>query len=131
MNDIPFIAGGSIYPARFVTLATTANQTVAQSTSGDSKVVGITTEGAKAAPQSGASAYAAEVGDQVRVHMMGENCLLKVGSGGLTAGDYIKPDASGQGVTATTGNWSFAIALETASVGEFAHVLVIPVTYTP
>lgn len=130
MNDIPFIAADDINVARFVTLKT-SNQTVYESNGGDTGVVGISTEAAKAAPQTGASTYAAVAGDQLRIHMLGENCLLKIGSGGVTVGTYIKPDNSGQGVTATTGNAAFALALETASEGELAHVLVLPLIYAP
>lgn len=131
MNDLPFIAGGDINPARFVSLATTANQTVNESNGGDTTVIGISTEAAKAAPQTGASTLAAESGDQVRVHMMGENCLLVIGAGGCTAGDLLVPDADGKGVTATTGQYAFARALETASAAEKAHVLVLPPVYAP
>ncbi len=128
MNDIPFIASTDIRPARFVTLATTANQTVAESNGGDTKMVGIATEALKAAV---GSTVAAESGDQVRIYGYGCNCLLEIGSGGCTAGDFLKPDADGKGVTATTGNYAGALALETASASEKAHVLVISPTYAP
>ena len=123
-------AGGDIYPARFTTISTVANNTVLESNSGDTKLFGITTEATKNAPQSGGSELAAESGDEVRVYEPGSPpCLLKIGSGGCTAGDFLKPDNDGKGVTATTGAVAGAQAIETASEGELALVRVTPPLY--
>lgn len=129
MHSVQFKAGGDINTARFVTISTAANQTVLESNSGDTKLFGISTEATKNAPQTGGSTLAAESADEVRVHLPGDDCLLTIGSGGCTAGDFLKPDADGKGVTATTGNVAGAQALETASAGELCKVLVTPPLY--
>ena len=127
---IPVIAGGDINPARFVSLSTSANNTVVESNAGDTTVVGITDESTKNAPQTGGSTLHAEDNDHVRMHQYGEDCLVKVGTGGLTAGDYVKPDADGKGVTAsTTADVAFAIAFETATAGDLARVMPISAYY--
>lgn len=122
--SIPVVAGGDINPARFVSYSASYNKTVVESNAGDAKLFGISTEATKNAPQTGGSTLAAENGDQVRIHGWGEDCLLKIGSGGVTRGDWVKPDNSGQGVTATTGNVAGAFALESAAENELCHVLV-------
>lgn len=122
-------AGGDIYPARFTTISTVANNTVLESNSGDTKLFGISTEATKNAPQSGGSSLAAEANDEIRVYEPGNTCLLMIGSGGCTAGDFLKPDADGKGVTATTGAVAGAQAIETASASELALVRVVPPLY--
>lgn len=122
-------AGGDINPARFTSISTAANNTVLESNSGDTKLFGISTEATKNAPQSGGSTLAAESGDEVRIYEPGKTCLLTIGSGGCTAGDFLKPDNDGKGVTATTGAVAGAQAMETASASELALVRVIPPSY--
>lgn len=129
MVTVPLAAGGDINPSRFVTWSAAANQTVLESNSGDTKLVGITAEHTKNAPQTGGSTLHAEAGDQARVHFPGEDCLLLIGAGGCTAGDFLKPDADGKGVVAVTGAVAGAQATETAAAGELAHVLVTPPLY--
>lgn len=128
MYDNPgWVAGGDIRPSRFVKVSTAADHTVLEADANEA-VIGISHESTQDAPISGASANAAESGDQLTVYGIGRSCLLKIGSGGCTRGDELKSDADGQGVTrATTGTTLQhvgAIALESASEGEFARVLV-------
>lgn len=50
--------------------------------------------------------------------------MLAVGTGGLVAGQGVKSDANGAGVTATLGtDRVLAIAIETAAAGQLAAVL--------
>lgn len=126
MDGIPVIAGGDIRPARFLTISTAANHTVLESNSGDTKLLGISDEHTRNAPQTGGSTNHAEAGDQVLVHLPNDTCLLKIGSGGCTAGDFLKPDADGQGVTAGAAAVAGAQALETAAAGVLARVRVTP-----
>lgn len=120
---IPVAAGGDINPSRFVTIS--GNNTVVESNAGDEAVVGITNESTKNAPQAGGSTLHAADNDQARIHPYGEDCLLEIGTGGCTAGNYLKPDADGKGVVAgTADDLAFAIAFETAAAGEKAKVLV-------
>ena len=124
-DGTPLIAGGDINPARFVTLSTAANFTVLESNSGDTKLYGISAEHTKNTPQTGSSALHAESGDQPWIFEAGAKCKLKIGSGGCTAGDFLKPDNSGQGVTAAAAATAGAQALETAVEGELAEVRVL------
>lgn len=127
-TTVPVKAGGDIRPARFVTISTSANHTVVESNSGDTKLLGITQENTKNTPDDNGSSLHAADEDPARVHFFGDDCKLKIGSGGCTAGDFLKPDADGQGVTAAAGATAGAQALETASEGELCHVLVLPPT---
>jgi hypothetical protein len=59
---------------------------------------------------------AAEANDPLQIFSLGDVCLLTAGSGGWTAGDYLKSDSSGRGITASsTGDLVGAIALQAAS----------------
>ena len=127
--SIPVVATTDIYPARFVTYDAAANKSVKESNDGDKLMFGVSSEATKNAPQTGGSSLAAESGDMIRVHGWGEDCLLKIGAGGCAAGDWLKPDNSGQGVTAAATATVGAIALEAAAVGELCHVLVVPPMY--
>lgn len=123
MSDgIPIQASGNINPARFCTVS--GAFTVAESNAGEAKILGISAEHTRNTPDDNGSAFHAISGDHVWLHEPGKNCKLKIGSGGCTAGDFLKPDADGQGVTAATGAVAGAIALETASEGELAEVRV-------
>jgi len=122
---VPVKAGGDINPARFCTISTTENHTVVESNSGDVKVVGVSSEATKNAPQEGGSTLAAEDGDQFEMYPIGSDPLLKLGSGGCSAGDWLTPDNSGQGVTAGSATIAHAIAWEAGSEGELVKVTVI------
>lgn len=125
-NDLQLMAAGDIRPCRFIKMQTDANQEALEADANEA-IIGISQEGTKEAPQSGSSALAAADGDEVSFISMGEVGLLKIGSGGCTAGDELKSDNDGQGVarasSGTTVQNVGAIALETASEGEFARVL--------
>lgn len=122
------IAGGTIRPARFVKVSTAADNTVLEADANE-EVVGIATEATQDAPIPGASANAAETGDPLKVYSIGSECLLYIGSGGVTAGANIKSDADGKGVLAATTGTTVqnigAVALEAASENELARVLVV------
>ena len=119
-----FKAGGTIRTYRFLKLDTSANATVLEANAGEI-TIGISPEGAQDAPIPGASANAAEDGDHLYYHQNGNEALLEIGSGGCTAGDFLKSDADGKGVTSSSdGEWYGAIAFETAAAGEKARVLV-------
>ncbi len=123
---IPVQAGGNINPSRFVTIDVTDNHTVVESNSGDTKIFGISAEHTRDTPDSGGSAYHAIAGDQARIHVMGDDPLLELGVGGCTAGDFLKPDNDGKGVTAASGATAGALAMESGSAGEKVKVFVLP-----
>lgn len=120
--EVPVKAGGDIRPARFCTIDTTENHTVVESNSGDVKVVGISDESTKNAPQEGGSTLHAADGDQVRLFRRGSDPLLELGSGGCAAGDWITPDNDGKGVVAASAAVAHAIAYEAGSEGEKVKV---------
>ena len=122
------LAGGNIYPSRFIKISTSADNTALQAGSNED-VIGISTEATKDAPLSGASAYAGVDTYQMHYYPNGTECLLEIGSGGVTRGDYLKSDTNGKGVSAaTTGptaQFIGAQALESAAAGDFARVMVM------
>jgi hypothetical protein len=117
------LAGGTINPCCFVTVSTAANNTVLQTGTGG-RMVGISQEGSYQSPNYNTTSAAISTWP-VKVYPPGEVCLLKIGTGGCTSGDFLKSDTNGNGVTGTVGtDICGAIALETANAGEFASVLV-------
>jgi hypothetical protein len=71
--------------------------------------------------------YAAQAGENVRVHALGARCDLEIGVGGCVAGDELKPDANGAGVAVgITGKGRVgAIAIAGANQGELVEVEVV------
>ncbi len=73
---------------------------------------------------------AAEQGEMITVYTDGHICLLRAGTGGVTAGNDIKSgDATGVGVpcldtTGATKEYSVGVAMETAAAGEMFKLLV-------
>ena len=122
-------AGGDIRPHRFIKYSTSADNTALEADANEF-VIGISTEATQDAPLPCADGDAAESGDQVHYYPTGTECLLEIGSGGVTRGAWIKSDADGKGVlaatTGATAQFYGAFALESASEGEFARVLVWP-----
>lgn len=121
-----FKAGGTIRVSRFVKI--TGNSTVSEAEASN-RVIGISQAGGRTPPIPDVTtdpAEAAQSGEQLQVFQLGEECLLRVGSGGCAAGDALKSDADGDGITCASGSdtWYGAIALEAASEGELALVQV-------
>lgn len=105
-----YVAGGTIYPKRFVTLQTDADLTVEQS-GADEQAVGVSGIGAKYAPIPEVTTNPhAEDGDQPVVHGAGEEAYLTSGEA-VAAGVYLKPDTNGKGVAASAGEYYSARAL--------------------
>lgn len=117
-------ASGTIRTSRFIKHDTTENASALEADAAE-VTIGISSEGAQDAPIPGASANAAEDGDSFMYHPQGQEALLELGTGGCTAGDRLKSDADGKGVTTTTDtDWYGALAYETAVAGDKARVLV-------
>lgn len=121
-------AAGNINPCRFVKVTTSENKRVEEADANET-VIGVSQEGAQDAPIPSASTLAAEDEDSLDIRGPGRVCKLVAGGGGWTAGDRLKSDADGKGVTiATTGTTIQhigAIALESVSAGEKGDVLVV------
>lgn len=130
-------AGGTIRRARFVKLDTSNNNTVLEADAND-RTIGISQEYGREAAIPSVTAdppEAAQDDDDLLVHLPGDWALLEIGSGGCTAGGRLKSDADGKGVailgTGTTIQQIGAVALETASEGELAKVLVVYTSERP
>lgn len=119
-------AGGNINPAVFLKSSTAADFTVLQAGAGE-RPIGVSARGAiDAQIQASSSLLVGIAGRAVGAYMMGQRTLLTIGSGGVTRGDLLKSDANGFGITTVTANDLIgAIALESASSGEMAEVLLV------
>ncbi len=122
-----FNCGGDINPARFVKRSAAADFTVLQADA-DSMPCGISQRWAEVAPLPGASTLAGTTGGLIQVHQPGmsgdphdSTVFLELG-GNVTRGALLMPNASGQGITATSGKYAGAIADESGSTGELIRV---------
>ena len=121
------VAGGTIYPCRFVKPSTAADDRGLQATAND-RLIGISYDHGKHAPLSDlvTDNPHAEAGDSLGLYGDGDNNVLLELGGTVTRGDRIKADANGKGVTvATTGTTiqqSGAVALESGVAGEKIRV---------
>jgi len=126
-----FIATGTIAPFRFVVLDTTSANlfSVLQANGNQGTIIGISQPGTHDAPgTSGAGTDAADSGETLTVFGPGDVCLLELGTGGVTAGDFVAPDTNGKGVTVTaaaTVQYIGAKALETGVAGDRVRVVVV------
>lgn len=95
MRNSQVMAGGNIYPCRFVTLS--AAYVVTQC-GANGNVFGISQVGTRVAPLPDVtSAYAAISGEQLGIFQDGDETLLELG-GTVSAGDLLKSDSNGKGV---------------------------------
>lgn len=120
MNNIfTQVAGGTIEPSRFVIQSTVAAYQVLQSGSGG-KAIGISQEGSYLYPSTSNptnATYAATTGESLSVYGVGSVCYLTCGSG-VTQGDFLKSDADGKGIPATTGDFVGAVARQSGSASD-------------
>lgn len=136
MPSKAFRANGTIRVARFVKIDPADNNSVLECDANE-RTIGISQIGGRTAPIPSVTTdppEAAQSGEDVMVHLQGENCLLLIGSGGVTAGGLLKADADGKGVAIdeTAGNKeeAGAIALETAAADTYCKVEVRVQTVT-
>lgn len=138
-----FIAGGDIFPARFVRI--TGEFTVSQCSASTQSIIGVSQEGTFAPPnlatllggtESGLAASVVNgTGQSLKVFGLGDVCMITTGSGGATAGTKVKSDADGKAVNIGTAAGTYNVggtALNTVNEGEKVliqvnpHVVVIP-----
>ncbi len=115
MADMGFnpelIAGGTIYPFRFVALS--AAFTGVQSGAASKKIVGATDGSVKSGvPGTTGNTVNAESGDQVSIQPT--NTIQIEAGAAISAAAYITSDANGKAVTAAGGETAFYLALEAA-----------------
>jgi len=117
-NQPQFRAGADINTSTFVKIS--ADNTVIPCVAGD-RSDGVMHESSEDTPIPNADGdIAVRSGHSKRVYGLGEVCEIRVGTGGLSAGDKVKPDANAAGVaTSTTGETFSAICLQAgASAGR-------------
>lgn len=123
-HSFPLVAGGNINPSVFIKQSTIANNTALQASTGD-VTIGITAQSTEAAPVDGAATYHATAGHGVDWYGPGATCLLTLGTGGCAAGDFLKSDSNGCGVTASTDkDAAGARAIQAGAAGEKVMVVV-------
>lgn len=109
---VGFRAGGNVSPARFVKI--NGEYTVTQCGAGEMPV-GISQEYVRYAPGTAwDDTYAATSGQYLLVYQPGALCAIDAGHT-VTAGDFLKSDANGRGITAGAGDKYGAQALESSS----------------
>lgn len=130
MADHPnFIANGNVLPSTFVKLdPSVAMPSVINTSATSDLIIGVSKESTDQAGFSlfTGTQYAAIAGENCRVYQVGDSCMLSIGSGGVTQGDMISSDASGNGQTAASGSGKRvgAIALMTAAANTLCRVRV-------
>ena len=133
---LSLVANGDIRPSRFVNLdATASDDHLSLEANANEKIVGISDDGTNYPPIEGLpggvsiTALAAEAGQAFKAHGHGTHgCLLELG-GTVTAGDFLKSDADGKGVSIATSGTTLqrygAIALEGGASGGLIPVIVV------
>lgn len=119
-----FIAGGDIYPCRFVKPSTTAAGKCLAATGATDRILGVSGRGTRRNEYVDTSGKHAASGEPAEVFCEGEECFLEL-SGTVTLGDLLKSDTAGQGLTASADtNWTGAVALSGGSSGDIIPVRV-------
>jgi len=87
--------------------------------------IGIMHESTWATPIPGSDPDIAVIaGQSKRVYQENEVCECRVGTGGLSAGDLVAPDAAGAGVVAIATNPFSAICVQGGAADERAKVVI-------
>lgn len=125
-NSPQLVAGGNITASRFVKWDLGSDHSVVQATA-NAKIIGVSQSGTREAPIPAVTTpYAAQDGEQLRVHGETEICLLTAGAT-VVAGDDLKSDSTGRGVVITAGTTTQevgALALQGGAVNELILVQV-------
>jgi hypothetical protein len=117
------IASATIYPCRFVKKATADSGMVTQCGAGE-RPFGISQRDIRRNDYVETSGRAALVNEPIGFYIEPEECLLELG-GTVTAGDYLKSDANGKGVTADTDQDDYgAVAIVSGTSGQQVRVKV-------
>lgn len=131
-----FRANGTIRVGRFVKIDPSDNHAVLEADANE-RIWGVAQVFGREVPFTASAddpPIAANDGDNVAVYAPGEDVLIYIGSGGCTAGDLLKSDADGKGVslaeTAGSKEHAGAMVEETASENEFAKAVVHRETVT-
>lgn len=119
-SDTPaLIAGGDIYPYRFVKVSTAADDTGLQAAEATTTVLGIADNSTKSAT----SSLHAASGDPIT--LQGGDVVLVECSGNITRGALVESDADGKAQTATTttgARFHRYVALQSGAAGRIIRV---------
>ena len=123
---MPNIAAGNITPMCFLIQTTSADHKVQLAAGGTVPIVGVSGPGTRNIPFSSLDdGYHAIAGENVEVlRPPNKEAQLQLG-GTVTPGDLLTSDASGFGVTATTGQYAGARAVEAGTSGKIVTVQLI------
>lgn len=103
-NITQYVAGGDIYPCRFIKQSNTAPFTVVQASASTDVIIGISAEGTTLVPIDGytnaSSVFAATEGLPVPYWGEHDECLLEMAET-CDPGDLLTADAEGKGVVAS------------------------------
>lgn len=121
-----FLASGSVIPSRFVKRDTTADGKGLQCGAGD-QVAGVSQKGSRRIPYGGLDdGNCAIAGEPFEYYAEGELAYLELG-GTVAAGDRLKSDSVGRGITTTTDQDEYGAIANWAGVsGNLIEVLVQP-----
>lgn len=121
-----FVCATTIYPSRFVKLNTASDYTILQADDDDELIIGVSQEHSRFPPVSGASTAAGTLADLTEIGVYGvqQTCYLCLGTT-ITRGDILSSDANGKGVTAVTGKYFGAVALESGVADDLIRVNVL------
>jgi len=122
-SDTPaLIAGGDIYPWRFVKVSTAADDTGLQAAEANATVLGVSDGSTKVAVGTGSDLHAASTDP---ITLQGGDVVLVQCSGNITRGALVESDANGkaQAATTTTGaRFHGYVALQSGSDGLIIRV---------
>ena len=126
MSQSPsYVASADILPAKFVKIVSGTDHQI-EICVADDLAVGVTHESTMDAALPGvlaANLPAVKSGTSCRIYGLAESCEIEAG-GTITAGAYLKPDADGKAVAASSTDEYSAKARAGAVVGEKVQVYI-------
>lgn len=125
LNNPTYVAGEDLAPARFVRRSTSENNAVLYADDGTAPLVGVTHNGTREAPiPSVSESLAAQDGEPVRVHGIGDRCEVEAGDT-ITDGAELTATTDGAAVVATGGDYVGGIAERGVASGELVWMQVV------
>jgi hypothetical protein len=125
-SDTPaLIAGGDIYPFRFVKPSTAADDTGLQAAEATTPILGVTDGSTKTFSNGTASVVHAASGDPITLQGGANGTILVICSGNITRGAFVESDADGKAQTATTTTgtrYHGFVALQNGAAGQLIRI---------
>ncbi len=118
-NNTPMIAEGNIAPRRVVAKGAASFGVIQSTASPGGPPLGISCEALRRGPNSPFDdGFAAITGEEIRVYQLDEFALADVGSNSISAWDFVKSDANGRVVTASTADFYVGQAIQSATASQ-------------